>query len=192
MARKSAEMRLAAEQKRRRIITFAIILFLLGLILVFVGTYAYYQRTITGTVIGTVSTWSFKANNSATSFNVTLVPNGNATSNSTMAPGTSGSFSVVLSAAASELPVDYVITFSNFSNIPTNLVFYTDAAHTSQVDLQAVGYTLSDTLLSEASATETWYWEWPYGTTESVAVDNADANKVVSFTITVVGTQKNQ
>ena len=70
MAKKNAEIRFEAEQKRQRAIIIAIILFLLGLILIIAGTYAYYQRTLTGTVTGTIATWNFKANNSASSFTV--------------------------------------------------------------------------------------------------------------------------
>lgn len=192
MAKKNAEIRFEAEQKRQRAIIIAIILFLLGLILIIAGTYAYYQRTLTGTVTGTIATWNFKANNSASSFIVTLTPTGNKTANSTIAPGTSGSFSVTLSAASSALPVNYVLSFSNFENIPTNLVFYTDSAHTTVADIEASGYSVTGSLAAGGSATKTWYWVWPYGTASSVTADNADANKSVSFSVDVVGTQKNQ
>lgn len=192
MAKKNAEIRFEAEQKRQRAIIIAIILFLLGLILIMAGTYAYYQRTLTGTVTGTIATWNFKANNSASSFTVTLTPTGNKTANSTIAPGTSGSFSVTLSAASSALPVNYVLSFSNFNNIPTNLVFYTDSSHTTVADIEASGYSVTGSLTAGGSATKTWYWVWPYGTASSVTADNADANKSVSFSVDVVGTQKNQ
>lgn len=192
MAKKSAEIRFEAEQKRYRTIIIAIILLLLGLVLIIAGTYAYYQKTITGTVTGTIATWNFKANSSTSSFRVTLTPSGNKTANSTIAPGTSGSFSVVLSAASSALPVNYVLTFGSFTNIPTNLVFYSDSSHTTVADIEASGYSVSGSLAAGGSVTKTWYWVWPYGSSSSVAADNADANKTVSFNVNVVGTQKNQ
>ncbi len=192
MARNNSEIRFESEQRRRRVIMIAIVLFLLGIAFIVAGTYAYYRKTMTGTISGTIATWNFKSNNSSSSFTITLSPNETTTANSTIAPGTSGSFSVALSAASSSLPVNYTITFSNFSNIPTNLVFYSDSAHTTVVDIEASTYSVTGSLAAGGSATKTWYWDWPYGTSSSTSTDNADANKTVSFTINVVGTQKNQ
>lgn len=192
MARNNAEIRFESEQRRRRVIMIAIILFLLGIAFIVAGTYAYYRKTMSGTISGTIATWNFKSNNSSSSFSITLTPNESTTANSTIAPGTSGSFSVNLSAASSSLPVDYSITFSDFSNIPTNLVFYSDASHTTVVDLDASTYSVSGTLAAGGTATKTWYWDWPYGSSSSTSTDNASANKTVSFKINVVGTQKNQ
>lgn len=192
MARENTDIHFEAEQKRRRTIIIAIILFLLGISFVIAGTVAYYQTTITGNITGTIARWDFKANNQASSFAITLAPDGNHTDNATLAPDTSGSFSVVMNATDSQLAIDYEVSFSNFLNVPTNLIFYSDANRQTPVDIESATYTLTGTLAAGSTTTKTWYWTWPYGNASSVSVDNADANKTVSFTVNVVGVQKNQ
>ena len=190
MAKTGTSIRYKAEEKRRNAIILAIILFILGLAMIFAGTYAYYRNTINGTVSGTIAAWSFKANNSATSFIISLsLSQSNSTYNSTIAPGTSGSFSIDLSAADSDLAADYVMTFSDFQNKPTNLKFYSDSSFTNETDITASGYSITGTLASGDATTKTIYWKWAYGAASSVTLDNQDADKNVSFTVTVVGTQ---
>ena len=191
MAKSNADVRYEAEEKRKHILIVAIILFLIGLIMVFIGTYSYYQNSVTGTVSGTIATWSFKANNNASNFNITLSPTQTArTLNTTMAPGTSGSFTIQLSTVGSALAANYTITFSNFSNIPSNLKFCSDAACNTVTDITASGYSLSGTLNAGTTVDKIIYWQWPVGGASSITADNAAANKAVSFTATVVGTQK--
>ncbi len=189
MARKLAEIRFEATQKRRKNIVIAIILFALGISLVVAGTLAYYRSTLSGVTSGTIAAWNFKANNVTTNFTISLTPNnGVSTSSSTIAPGTSGSFSVALSASASALGVDYEINFSDFTNLPQNLIFYTDDNYTTTVDLTN-NYSFEGTLAAGALLTKTWYWDWPYGNSSSITTDNASIDKTVSFNVTVVGTQ---
>ena len=191
MAKSNANVRYEADEKRRHIIIVAIILFLVGLIMVFIGTYAYYQTTSTGSVSGTIATWVFKANNNASTFNISLTPTQTSrTLNSTMAPGTSGSFTITLSTVGSALAANYTITFSNFTNIPSNLKFYSDSSFTTVTDITASGYSLTGTLNAGSSIDKTIYWKWDYGTSSSISADSAAADKAVSFTATVVGTQK--
>lgn len=189
MARSNTSIRYKAEEKRRRAIILAIILFFVGLAMIFAGTYAYYRSTINGTVSATITAWVFKANNSASSFAITLSPTQNTTYNSTMAPGTSGSFSIDLSTASSGLAADYTITFSNFTNKPANLKFYSDSSFTTETDITASGYSITGTLNANSSTTKTIYWKWAYGNDSSVTSDNSSVDKNVSFTATVVGKQ---
>ena len=93
------------------------------------------------------------------------------------------------SAADSDLAADYVMTFSDFQNKPTNLKFYSDSSFTNETDITASGYSITGTLASGDATTKTIYWKWAYGAASSVTLDNQDADKNVSFTVTVVGTQ---
>ena len=195
MAKANAEVRYKAEEKRQRTIFIAIILFLIGLVMVFIGTYAYYQTQITGTVSGTVAAWSFKANNSASNFTLNLTPKteqSTRTLNSTVAPGTSGSFKITLSAVGSALAVNYTITFSGFTNIPTNMKFCSDESCNTVTDITASGYSMTGTLNAGATLDKIIYWQWPANFNDSTSpnVDNPNADKSISFTATVVGQQK--
>ena len=157
------------------------------------GSYAYYRTTISGSITASITTWEFKANNSATSFNISLAPSQTTkTLNSTMAPGTSGSFTITLDNHNNGLPVNYTITFSNFQNIPANLKFCSDSETCNTVtDITAAGYSITGTLNAGQSALQkTIYWKWPLGDSSSVTADNAAADKNVTFTATVVGQQK--
>ena len=193
MARTNTNVRYKSEEKRRRAIILAIILFLIGIGMVIAGTYAYYQRTITGTASGTIARWNFKANNSTSSFTISLTPTQTAnTLNSTIAPETSGSFKIDLSTVDSDLPVVYEITFSTFTNKPANLKFYSDSSFTTETDITASGYKITGNMNAGTTTSKTIYWKWPYGTAASVTNDNAAADKTVSFNVNVVGTQKVQ
>lgn len=192
MAKKTVDMRFEREKKRRRSILIALILLLLGAIMIIIGSYAFYTTTIPGIVSGTIANWSFKANNATSTFNITLKPTQSITANSKIAPGTSGSFSVVLKNEATLLGVDYTITFSDFANIPSNLKIYSDSAFTTVADIVSSTYSLTGTLAANSSITKTWYWKWPYGDASSITNDNSAAEKNITFKVNVVGVQKNQ
>ncbi len=187
MARIDNEMHYKSEEKRRRILIIAIALLFIGVFMILIGSYAFYQSTLSGTVNVTMARWDFKANNQTSSFSVALTPTQSSTTlNSTIAPGTSGTIPINLTATNSDLDVDYTITFSNFSNVPTNLVFKVDNVTTN---IRANGYSITSTLAAGGSTSKTITWEWPYGNSSSVTADNADADKSMSFTINVVGQQ---
>lgn len=192
MAKTSDSVHYESEKKRKHALIIAIALFLFGIILIIVGTYSYYRASITGTVTGTVAIWKFKVNDATSTFNIDLVPQTSNTLNQTIAPDTNGSFSIVLSTATGELPVDYTITFSNFVNKPTNLKFYSDSSFNTETDITASGYKITGTLAANSTVTKTIYWQWPYGTSASIIADNADAFKNVSFSINVLGKQRQQ
>ena len=194
MASLGTSVRYKSDEKRRHAIMLAIVLFILGIAMIVVGTYAYYQTSINGVIEGTIARWIFKANNNTSSFTVNLTPSQSGTTESgTVAPGTSGSISIVLTTIDSpntgELPAEYTITFSNFTNVPTNLKFYSDQNFQTETNIQSNGYSITGTLAANNSITKTIYWKWGYGDASTVAQDNADANKAVSFTMTVAGKQ---
>ena len=161
------------KQLRASIIGIALMVAAVGL---GVGTYAYYQTTLTGTVSGSITAWSFLVNNQATSFTATL---------GDLYPGKTGTVELNLSADASGLDVDAVVSFSGLTNWPANLKLYQDANHT---ELITVGTTHIDrTITAGHHDTVTIYYEWPYGTSVE---DGPATDQTASFTITVVGTQR--
>lgn len=144
-----------------------------------VGTYSYYQTTITGEVSGTISTWSFVVNDSNTTFTALL---------GDLRPGSSGQIDLNLSASGSELGTEAIISFNGAINWPDNLKLYTDSAYTSTSEIKTDGTTtLSRRIAPGGTDTITVYYIWPWdGLDVPMSTDislNAD------LLINVVGTQ---
>lgn len=173
------------------------------------GTLAKYTTDVTGTGSAMVAKWSFKANGGTQTFTVDLAKtaynNIDNTDGNKIAPGTEGSFDIVVDATGSETALDYAIEFSGLTNMPSGLKFYTDEAHNSGIsDLSTYKDFKGTIALADVGAkvTKTVYWDWPYeatGSADSVKnandVDtalggNADATaRNIAFDITVTGTQ---
>lgn len=143
-----------------------------------VGTYAYYQTTISGTVSGSITAWSFIVNDEATTFTADL---------GDLKPGVSGEITLNLSAEDSGLGVSAVVSFSGATNWPANLKLYSDENHTSELVIGTD--TITRTLNAGATDTVVIYYDWPLGSTAESAPTTA---KTASVQITVVGTQIEQ
>ena len=188
--------------KKRKVL---IVLTILAVILLaFLGgqAYAKYVSEVRGEGVAEVATWNFKVNGqseqveeiklASTCNNETLVDN-------KIAPGTSGSFDIIVDATGSEVGINYNITFTEEENKPQNLKFtYDDVEYNSIEELES---DLSGTIdANEEDKTKTLNikWEWPYETGESPEeiegndlVDTQDAKKISNYTFNVVvtGTQ---
>lgn len=144
------------------------------------GVYAYYQTIVTGTASMTALNWEFTVDKKTGTFSKTVAD---------LKPGSAGSFSLELGATNSDVDVDYEVTidYASGSSKITNLKFYTNEAHTSEL---ALGTKLTGEITKGSSVTTTIYYYWPYGDADSVDTDTADAGKSVTFDITVNGKQK--
>ena len=162
-------------QMKATIIGIAMIVAALGL---GVGTYAYYQSTITGTMSGSITAWSFVVNEQPTTFTADL---------GDLKPGVSGQLTLNLSAADSGLGVNAVVSFSGKTNWPANLKLYSDAGKTSEIVFGTT--TISRTISAGAADTVVIYYDWPIGNS---AENSPTADQQASFVITVVGTQVQQ
>ena len=143
------------------------------------GVYAYYQTIVTGTASMTALNWEFTVDGATTTFNKSL---------GALKPGSRGSFDLALGATNSDVNVDYEVTidYASGSSKITNLKFYTDSEHKSEL---ALGTKLTGNITKGSSVTTTIYYYWPYGDASSVTADTADAGKSVTFDITVNGKQ---
>ncbi len=144
-----------------------------------VGTYAYYQTTITGTASGTVLAWQCNANSTGEGDQFTI-------SLGSLYPGASGEKSITIT---SSISAKYSITFSSFTNMGpesshTKLNLYTDSAHATVINsgTTPAAYT-NKTIGAGATVTEKFYYNWPY---DGIETYNSAAPSV---TITVVCTQ---
>ncbi|WP_320920565.1 hypothetical protein [Eisenbergiella porci] len=173
------------------------------------GTLAKYTTTVTGTATAMVAKWSFDAKNdgksiSTASYSIDLGKTTNRTvydatdvKEDVIAPGTEGSFSIIVDATDSDVGLAYTIKFSNAQNIPTNLSFYTDKEHNNKItNLFSNENKDFDGIINangtEKEVTKTVYWMWPFGSTNNDAADTANGksdNRKMTFDITVTGTQ---
>lgn len=174
------------------------------------GTLAKYVTEVTGTATATVAKWSFTANEQTSSFTgIDLgdtthrkAYNGTDINEGVIAPGTEGSFDIVVDATGSEVGVAYQIKFSNLVNKPANLKFYEgyeDGNFTKEISelVDFEGFTGTIEANAETrTVIKTVYWQWPYETGDSNAdkvkhngEDTLDAGKKIMLDITVTGTQ---
>lgn len=188
--------------KKKKIIL--IVAILSCILLAFIGgqSYSKYVSEVRGNGIAEVATWSFKVNGQkeqvqaiqlgSTCNNETLV-------NNKIAPGTNGSFNIIVDGTGSDVGIDYSIKFENETTKPTNLKFVYDGKEYSSIDeLQT---NLSGTIhANDQDKTRTitigWKWDYETGSTESEIVNNdkidtQDAQGIANYTFDVVvsGTQ---
>ena len=165
------------------------------------NTYAKYFTKIDGEGNAEIARWSFRANNTSTFMENIQLSNTYNTSvlkNKTIAPGTNGSFDIVLDATGADVTIDYAITFDNLVNKPTNLKFTYDG--TTKSSLEELEDLLKGRITLDDSRTKTLtiYWSWDYqtGTTDEEKsnndrIDTNDSGKDFSFDMTITGTQVN-
>lgn len=179
------------------------------------GTLAKYVTEVTGTATATVAKWSFDAKNGDKSiatqeYKIDLGDTTNRVAyegtdikEGVIAPGTEGSFAIVVDAKGSEVGLNYTIRFTEANNIPDNLEFYSNSTYeaSSKIDNlfsdSNVGFDGKiDASVNEndKSVTKNIYWKWPYATAEGDKVDTSagskdDGDRKMTFTITVTGTQ---
>lgn len=185
-----------------------VILTLFAILLLLIGIFAYskYTTKITGSASTSVAKWNFGTTTVLTGLDLaktsgaTIFDTVHNVTADRIAPGTSGNFAISLNTTGSEVAVQYTILLSNIANKPTNLHFYSDAAHTHQIDTTTsatfTGYVAQADVATAHSVTI--YWAWPYqtGTTanEIALNDGKDttdgqAAKSVTFDLAITGTQ---
>lgn len=151
-----------------------------------VGTYAYYQNTITGHATGTVLAWNCTADGEAESFSVGL---------GALYPGAHGSYSFDI---VSAIAANYTVTFSDLTNMGTgaanhpNLKLYSDSGYTTEITEGLEAYSGTTGAGTAGKATITFYYNWPsgYGTGTETDVIDTYSTAAPSVDITVLCTQR--
>lgn len=174
------------------------------IILSFIGgqSYSKYVSEVRGDGMAEVATWSFKVNGQkeevqtiqlgSTCNNETLVDN-------KIAPGTSGSFNIIVDGTGSDVGINYNIKFTNESTKPTNLKFtYDNQEYSSIAELEN---SLSGTINAndeDKTRTLTINWQWAYETgndeievanNDNIDTQNAQDIATYTFNVIVSGTQ---
>ena len=181
-----------------------VICVLLAIILSFMigKTFSKYISEGKGTGTAEIANWVFKVNGKEDSIqNVNLLStyNNETLINNKVAPGTSGSFDIIVDATGSDVGVEYAIQFLNESEKPQNLVFtYDDNQYAT---IQELEKDLSGTINANdenKTRTITINWEWQYETGENeneihqndiIDTNNAKQLENYTFDIYVTGTQ---
>lgn len=188
--------------KKKKIIL--VVAVLSCIMLSFIGgqSYSKYVSEVRGDGMAEVATWSFKVNGQkeqvqtiqlgSTCNNETLV-------NQKIAPGTSGSFNIIVDGTDSDVGINYNVKFTNESTKPTNLKFtYDNQEYNSIAELES---SLSGTIHAneeDKTRTLTIYWQWAYetGNNESEIanndkIDTQNAQDIATYTFNVIvsGTQ---
>lgn len=177
----------------------ALVLILLGMI----GgiTYAKYYARIEGTGNAQIAKWSFSANNATQTMetiNLSTLYNEEKIAQNKIAPGTNGSFNIVLDTTGADVAIDYEIKFNNEQNKPTNMKFTCNGITSST--LKGLEEILKGriNINDERTKTLTINWDWAYETglnaeeiTNSDIIDTNEAGKDYTFDIVVTGIQVN-
>lgn len=188
--------------KKRNILI--IVLILLAMMISFLGgkTFSKYLSEIQGSGTAEIANWVFKVNgkeDSVQSVNLLSTYHNETLINNKVAPGTKGSFNIVIDATGSEVGVDYEVKFLNETQKPQNLVFI----HNNQeyATIQELEENLSGTIdANEENKTRTITinWEWQYETgdneneiaqNDKIDTQNAKDLENYTFDIHVIGTQ---
>ena len=199
------------KKQNNNIAVIAILALLLIAVLAFgIWAWSKYTSTLEGNGTATVAKWNFGTDtvienlDLATTSGATKMDTVNNVATDRIAPGTSGSFSVVLNTTGTEVALSYDIILSNMQNKPTNLHFYSDAAFENKIDTTD-GAKISGTIAQGETGTKktvTIYWKWAYETgsdatniakndeTDTTEGKAATANGV-TFDLTITGTQIN-
>ena len=183
--------------KKKKIILAVIIIISLILIIAAGYTFSKYFTSVPGRATAEIASWSFKANAGGDSnplTNITLSPNGGGK----IAPGTNGTFQIVVDSIGSDVDVDYHVNISQ-ENLPANMRFKLQGENkTTYTSMAALASAeLHDTFLATGSQQKTYTieWNWPYqtqgdGNTIETSNDMAALNLTnVGFQIEVVGEQ---
>jgi hypothetical protein len=174
------------------------------IVLAFIGgqTFSKYVAEVRGDGIAEVATWSFKVNGQqeeVQTINLGSTCNDETLIGNKIAPGTSGSFNIMVDGTGSDVGIDYRIEFQNETTKPANLKFiYNKQEFSSIEELQN---NLSGTIHANdedktRNLTIDWKWDYETGTTESEIANNdkmdtQNAKDIANYTFNVIvsGTQ---
>lgn len=160
------------------------------------GTMAKYTTEITGKGSATVAQWKFEANGGTSEFNIDLANTKYSNVvDKKIAPGTKGSFDIILDATGSEVGVAYSIKLLAPPNLPDGFEFYssdTDSKEkidltkplTGKIELGPSTSAIKDTV------TKTIYWEWPGTGSDDKDTDAGKTPSTMTLGITITGEQQ--
>lgn len=190
------------KNKKRIILIVLLILLLAMMVLLGKGSYSKYLTQVEGKGVIEVAKWAFLVNGqtaSITNIDLAKTYKAETLAQNTIAPGTRGSFDIIIDTTGSEVGISYDVKFENEQSKPENLR-YTYDGHTVN-NIKELEQFLTGTIeanSNEKVKTITIEWNWPYETgnteKEKIERDLKDTNdgkllEQFKFDIIVTGTQ---
>lgn len=181
-----------------------ILAILTALIVSFIGgqSYSKYISQVKGEGTAEVATWSFKVNGTdeqIQTINLASTVNNETLIDNKIAPGTNGSFNIVVDCSGSDVGINYDIKFTNETNKPENLKFtYENVQYNSITELQnALTGTINSNDENKVKTLNIkWNWNYETGSTETeilnndkVDTQNGKTIQNYTFNVNVSGTQ---
>ena len=159
------------------------------LIVLYIGTFAYYRIVRNGNIQANMGTFSFNVshnNETFASINLADTIESSLSSNGYISPGSSGKFDLLVDASGGMTDVEYTITF-NRTNVPSNMNFYLNKEKTNKIDSSKTVGGYFDFDEAVRSRTYVIYWEWPFDSDNDE--DSNFQNKDILLNVEVVGKQ---
>lgn len=197
-------------KKRSRIVSLGVLALTLTMMSTCLmgSTMARYVTEVTGSAKAVVAVWSFKADSKdSVGETFTEIYLGDTThreaydlkdiAGGVIAPGTKGSFDIVIDGAGSGVGIDYAVKIAAGKDVilPDDLVFSTEAITADKPGSKLDDFSPSGTIdyatdANSMKKTITVNWEWAFGEDDTVASnDNAYVDKDWTLDITITGKQ---
>lgn len=187
--------------KKKKIIVSLCILVVIILGIIGGSVIAKYQSQVIAKGNADVARWVFTLNGTNVSYKTIKIDSSYDEStlvNGKIAPGTQGSFDIIIDATGSEVGVEYAVTFLNEKHKPTNMKFiYDNQEFNSLQELEKNLTGIIDANSSSKKITYTINWRWDYETGETGKIQTNDTidtnegtlNQSYSFDVVATGTQ---
>ena len=182
--------------KKKILIILAIIS---AIIVSFIGgqSFAKYISEVKGHGVAEVASWSFKVNGQeeqTQTIQLTSTYDSKTLVNNKIAPGTKGSFNIIIDANGSDVGINYTVKIANEQNKPNNLKFiYEDVEYNTITELEKVlsGTINADDKNKERTLTIDWMWKYETGSNatqiaENDAIDTNDGKTITDYTFDVI------
>ena len=202
-------MKMIEKTNKKRMLKIIILFMIIVAIVVLVGiAYARYITKLNGQVEAQIANWSFKVNGSTNdTFEIDLantragITQDANVEEGYIAPGTAGSFTITIDSSNSEASLTYDLIIDS-SNIPKNLVFYSDSNFENVLFYADSKIEFGDYINyndNNKTRSKTFYWKWPYESgilQEEIEENNEENNEGMGNEISqirqVSGTQGKQ
>lgn len=189
------------KRKKLRKILIALLLFLIILIAMLGSTYSKYITKVEGKGVIEVAKWAFLVNGqTATMTNINLAQTYNPSTlvKNKIAPGTRGSFDIVIDTRGSDVGIDYDVKFLNQTNKPTNLKFDLNGTVVDSINnLEEMlkGNIPVDSNDKVKTFTIKWFWNYETGNTQEQKAnadiqDTKDGKSLGQYSFDVIVTGK--
>lgn len=187
---------------KTKVILIVIGTFLIILLIFISGQiYAKYNTKVKGEGLAPIATWSFNVNEQkeqVQAINLVSTSNNETLLDNKIAPGTSGSFRIIVDGSDSDVEINYQINFAEETNKPQHLKFiYEELEYNSLKELE-------DKLSGKIEANDEnklktfdikWKWDYETGSNEDEIakndlIDTKDMQEIKNYQFTIYVTGK--